>query len=384
MFSFGFIYSFLGTFILEIFKLYKNKKINIMFYVYLVNLPLLLLNYYKLNVSTLFFSVILNGPISFLYVFSFVFLFLDKFYLLYEITITLFYKLFSVLNRLNCVLVFGKPSIVFVIFYYLLLLCFFVFKEQKRKIRYIYALLLFFLVFYQYCKPLLNPYEYVYFLNVGQGDCSIFFIPHSKDVVLVDTGGSNYKDIAATEIIPFLESKGVNKISKVILTHDDFDHSGALESLKNNFYVGDVVDSSLVKDIRIGNKIFINLNISEKRDNDGSIVLYGEYAGYNLLLMGDASKEIESKIMDNNMINVDIIKIGHHGSNTSSGYEFLDNINGKIAIISVGKNNIYGHPHDDVVENLEALGYVIFRTDENNDIGFGKNIFNLRFVDYFN
>ena len=111
-------------------------------------------------------------------------------------------------------------------------------------------------------------------------------------------------------------------------------------------------------------------------------MLYGNYAGYDLLLMGDASVGVELQIMDS-VEEVDIIKIGHHGSNTSSSEQFLDKIDGKIAIISVGKGNIYGHPHDSVLCVLEKLGYSILRTDENDTIGFGKNIFNLRFVDYF-
>ena len=101
MFSLGFIFSFLGSFMLEIFKVYKCNKISSMFYVYLVNIPILLINYYKLNLSSLIFSLILTYPVSFLYVFSFLFLFLDKFYLLYEIVISAFYKLFELLDGFN-------------------------------------------------------------------------------------------------------------------------------------------------------------------------------------------------------------------------------------------------------------------------------------------
>ena len=383
MFSLGFIYSFLATFVLEIFKLYKAKQISIAFYVYAINIPLILLNNYKLNFSSLFFSCILTKSISFLYIFSFIFLFLDKFYLLYEFTISLFYKLFAILDKFNFIVIFGRPSVYFIILYYLLMIMFFVHKEQKSKYRYLFLCFIFILLFYQYCKPLINKNEQVYFLNVGQGDSSIFFIPHSKEVVMVDTGGSKYKDIATSEIIPFLESKGVNKIRSVILTHDDFDHIGSLESLKSNFKVETVINTSTIEEIPIGNKRFKNLNINENRDNDGSVVLYGSYANYNLLLMGDASKKIEAEIIDK-VEKVDIVKIGHHGSNTSSDYEFLRRMGGKIAIISVGANNIYGHPHEEVIETLNRLGYVILRTDKNNDIGFGKNIFGLSFIDYFN
>lgn len=382
MFSFSFIFSFLSTFVLEIFKLYKKRKFNNMFYVYLVNIPLILLNYFKLNVSSLFFSVVLNGPVSFLYIFSFLFLFLDKFYLIYELIIGLFYRTFEILNNFNFILVLGKPNLIFFISYYLILVYFFIFKERKSKISYIYLSVLFLILIGQYCKPILSSQEQVYFLNVGQGDCVVFLLPNSKEAILIDTGGSKYKDVAKNEIIPFLESKGINKVRNVIITHDDFDHNGSLSSLKENFEVGNVMDSSLIESVQIGEKTFKNLNISEDRDNDGSLVLYGEYAGFYILLMGDASKNIENKIMDE-LGKVDIIKIGHHGSDTSSGYEFLDRVNGKFAIISVGENNSYGHPHVEVIKNLEKLGYHILRTDKNNDIGFGRNIFNITFIDYF-
>lgn len=382
MFSFSFIFSFLSSIMLEIFKLYKCKKVVLSFYVYLVNIPLLLLNYYKLNLATLFLGVILSIPISFLYILSFLYLFFDKFYLIYEFVIFLFHKVFNVLNTFNGELIFGRPSATFIVVYYLLLIMFFIYKENKSKIRYVYIVLLLLLATYQYYKPIITYGEQVYFVNVGQGDCIVFFVPHSKKVVLVDTGGSKYKDVAKNEIIPFLERKGINCISKIILTHDDFDHMGALESLKSNFKVLEIVKTSNFKQIDIGEKTFKNLNVSEKRDNDGSVVLYGEYASYDFLLMGDASISVEKKIISE-VGNVDIVKIGHHGSNTSSDYEFLKKIRGKVAIISVGKNNMYGHPSDEVIKKLKSLEYIIIRTDENNDIGFGKNIFGICFIDYF-
>lgn len=382
MFSYSFIFSFLTTFVLEIFTLYSKKKIFMTFYIYIVNIPLILLNYYKLNLSTILLSTIFSLPISFLYLFSFIYLFLDKFYLLYEIVIDVFFKSFDFFDKFNLVLIFGKPSSVLVILYYLFILGFFICKERKSMVRYAYLTMSFILLSYQYCKPIINGNEQVYFINVEQGDCTAFFIPNSKSVVLLDTGGNKYKDIATKKIIPFLESKGINRIEKIIITHDDFDHNGALASLIDNFRVDEVISTSLIDNVKIGHKVFKNLNVSENRDNDGSIVLLGEYAGYKILLMGDASKHIEEKIVGE-IESVDIIKVGHHGSNTSSDEKFLKNIKGKIAIISVGENNSYGHPSQETLTSLNNSNYYIFRTDEDNDIGFGKNLFNVRFIDYF-
>lgn len=382
MFSYGFVFSFLSTFVLEIFKLYTKNKVILSFYIYLVNIPLILFNYYKMNVLSLVISILFSYPVSFLYVFSIIYLFFDKFYLVYKLVVYGLKSFLDFFSGFSLELVFGKPSFIFLIVYYFLLLCFFVFKERKRKIRFVYLGFVFIALSYQYLKPMLNSYEQVYFLNVGQGDCSVFIVPNSKKAVLVDTGGNKYRDVANKEIIPFLESKGINMIEKVIISHDDFDHNGALESLKKNFDVKEVIENSLFSSVEIGNKIFINLNVSDKRDNDGSVVLYGQYAGFDLLLMGDVSSEVEESVLDD-IDEVDIVKIGHHGSNSSSSDLFLSSIKGKVAIVSVGKYNMYGHPHNDVIDRLEKYGYIIFRTDYHNDIGFGKNIFGFSFIDYF-
>lgn len=381
IFSFGFIFSFLSSFVLEIFTLYSKRKLVLGFYVYLVNIPIILFYYYELNVLTLGLSIIMSYPISFLYVFSLIYLFLDKFYLVYKLVINMLLNIFNALGKFDCSIIFGKPSYIFLIVYYFLLLCFFLFKEKNSKIKYVYISLVFACLTFQYFKPCLNVNEQFYFINVGQGDCIAFTIPGSKNVVLLDTGGNKYKDVASKEIIPFLKSIGVNKIEKIIITHDDFDHNGSLQSLISNFDVGEVVDY-YIKDVMIGTSRFINLNNNIGRDNEGSMVLYGNYGGYDLLLMGDASIDIEKNILKD-VDNVDVLKIAHHGSNTSSGEKFLSKIKGDVAIISVGENNSYGHPHDEVIERLYKYGYVVLRTDKNNDIGFLKNIFGFSYIDYF-
>lgn len=380
MFSNSFIFSFLSTFVLEIFKISSKSKVLLTIYIYLVNIPLVLFNYYELNLLTLFMSIVMSYPVSVLYVFSLIYLVLDKFYLIYRLFINVILYVFSFFRKFNLSLVFGKPSFIFIIIYYFLLFCFFLYKERRKKVKYLYLFFIIICLSYQYFKPYLNSYEQFYFLNVGQGDCMVFTVANSKEVVVLDTGGSRYKDIAVKEIIPFLKSKGVNKISKVIISHDDYDHNGALISLKNNFRVSEIIDY-YVSDVYIGESRFINLNDNNSRDNDGSLVLYGKYGGYDLLLMGDASIDVEKNIA-NKIDNVDILKVGHHGSNTSSGEDFLEEIKGKVAIVSVGKNK-YGHPHKEVIERLEKCGYIVLRTDENNDIGFLKNIFGVSYIDYF-
>ncbi len=104
-------------------------------------------------------------------------------------------------------------------------------------------------------------------------------------------------------------------------------------------------------------------------ENDNSNVIYTELNNYKFMLMGDASINTEKEIMNiYNLPDIDVLKVGHHGSKTSSGIEFINDINPKYSIISVGKNNRYGHPNKGVLDNLENSK--IYRTDEDGSIMF--------------
>ena len=169
-------------------------------------------------------------------------------------------------------------------------------------------------------------------------------------------------------IIKFLKSKGINKIDKIIISHDDFDHNGAKDDLINNFPVKEIIDDSRINDIYIGDKLFVNLNVNDKRDNDGSIVLYGEYGGIRYLFSGDISSNKEKEIIDNySDLKVDVLKVSHHGSSDSTSSEFLRHINPKVALIGAGKNNIYKHPSPEVIDllNMYRIKYYITFNDGN-------------------
>ena len=104
-------------------------------------------------------------------------------------------------------------------------------------------------------------------------------------------------------------------------------------------------------------------------ENDNSNVIYTELDGYKFMFMGDASTATEKEILDKyNLTDIDVLKVGHHGSRTSSGEEFINDINPKYSIISVGKNNRYGHPNKEVLDNLKDSK--IYRTDHDGSIMF--------------
>ena len=210
---------------------------------------------------------------------------------------------------------------------------------------------------------------------------------------MIDTGVSIDGKRMRREVIPYLKSLGCSKIDYLILSHGDSDHLGDSINLVNHFKVRHVLfnnddyndlELELIKVLDDKNieysKEIESINIGKYQlsflqhqmygnENDNSNVVYFDYKGIKMLFMGDAGVEVEKDIMENYYLNnIDILKVGHHGSKTSSNKEFIDSINPKYSIISVGKNNRYGHPNKDVLDNLENSQ--IYRTDQEGSIIF--------------
>ena len=222
-----------------------------------------------------------------------------------------------------------------------------------------------------YCIPINNLIiNKVSFINVGQGDA--IYINYRLENYLIDTGGLKYKDLSESVLIPFLKKERVYDIDYLFITHDDFDHNGALESLKGNFCVKNIFTNN--DDIsKVNTKLkFNDLNIERDKydnENDKSLVLNFEISGVKFLLMGDSSKKVEEDILKNfKNLKADILKVGHHGSNTSTSENFIETLQPKEAIISCGENNFYNHPHKEVIKILENNDVKIRRTDKEGTI----------------
>ena len=180
---------------------------------------------------------------------------------------------------------------------------------------------------------------------------------------------------------------------KPMLPHGDYDHMGETINLINNFKVENVIFNcgsynvleknlirelekkhikyfSCIKSLNIDNNNFYFLQAKEyDNENDNSNVIYTKLDGYKFLLMGDAGIEKEKDILQKyNLSNIDVLKVGHHGSNTSSSKIFINVINPKYSIISVGKKNRYGHPNKEILNTLENSK--IYRTDKDGSIMF--------------
>ena len=321
------------------------------------------LNFNKsFNLLTFLYQIVLIPLMNCIFIFSIVSLYLGYNPFL-DILLFPIIQIFKGLVNLKFVLYHDSLPIELLIIYYLLFYAFIYALEKEinlfnKKITGVFCLTVVIGLL-----PYKNIYEKsVNFINVGQGDSIL--IRDRNTNVLIDTGGLKYKDLATSSLINYFKKKEVYKLDAVIITHDDFDHNGALNSLITYFPVEQVLTSYDEFPYKIGNLLFENFNIYNFSDsNDRSLVLMLNFYGNKFLFMGDASKDVEEVIMKDFNVDADYIKLGHHGSKTSTGEEFIRAVSPKEAIISCGLNNYYGHPNKEVLDILEKEDIKIRRTD---------------------
>ena len=247
-------------------------------------------------------------------------------------------------------------ALYFISLYYLSIKYKFIYKKS-------YILLASFLLFYS--LPIKNTISSsVSFINVGQGDCCV--IRHKNDTIMIDTGGNIYQDIANDCLIPYLKKNRIYNIDILITTHDDMDHSGASKDLMKYFRVTKYISSPSAFPFTYSNIEFKNYNDwvnTSSEDNDKSLVIGFSLLNKAFLITGDAPSSIENKIMEKySNIKCDILKVGHHGSDTSTSDNFIKYLKPKEGVISVGKNN-YGHPSKKVIQILESNNVKIRQTN---------------------
>jgi len=227
------------------------------------------------------------------------------------------------------------------------------------------------------------------FLDVGQGDSILLKSPAGR-FYLIDTGPPLKKrSMARDKIIPYFRSQGISKLEAIIISHHHADHNGNLADILKEFPVGEVWTNSceqstanakyLHKGLSIKEELLLSKSewsitvlypdsaICDKKENNNSVVLKVQGLGQTLLLMGDLEKEGERKLLSQD-IKSNVIKVGHHGSKTSSTREFLERSQPSSAIISVAERNIYRHPHKDVLARLDSLGIKRYKTSESGSI----------------
>ncbi len=405
IYDLGFIYSFCISFGI----IYYSDKLNgnlfiatlkVSIIAFLFSLPISSYINFELNISSILINLIFVPWISYIVFPASIITFIFP---IFNPILSILLSITNILNNAGeFISIFinipKMPLIVVIILFILLLLA----KNNKK---YLYVILI--ILGLIKLSPLINSSYEVYFLDINQGDSAIIITPHKRDVVMIDTGGKITYEVEdwkkgnksynlSDNTIKFLKSKGITTIDYLITTHGDYDHMGEAINLVENFKVEKVIFNcgefndlekeliyaldkkkipyySCIEELNIDdNKLFFINNKDYDNENDNSSVIYTELNNHKFLFMGDAGVEVEEDLIEKyNLNDIDVLKVGHHGSNTSSSKFFINNIKPKYAIISVGKNNRYGHPKSSVLDTLSNSK--IYRTDLDGSIMFKIN-----------
>lgn len=396
IYDLGFIYSFIvcfGIFYYSDFikgnyvvKLFKLSLVTFLF-----SMPITIMVNYEVNLSSIFINMLFVPWISLIvYPLSLISFIIPILNPLFGFTINITNNMNMLFSKISLIINIPKLSIILIILFYLVLLV------RKKKLYFC----LFLILIFGKVIVLFDKNYYVYFFDIGQGDASVLVSPHQKEVLMIDTGGkityekekwqkSNKTYNISDGVIKFLKSKGITKLDYLIITHGDQDHAGdALNIIKklnvkkvvlNNGSTNSLEKKIINTSVKITNnynlKYFKVINLNNgfyDNENDASLVNYITFLKYKFLFMGDAPRGVEEKIIEKyNLFNIDVLKVGHHGSKTSSSKYFIDKIIPKYSVISVGRNNGYGHPHEEALSNL--INTKILRTDNDGTITFKIN-----------
>lgn len=412
LYNTGFLFSYTISFYLlkynRIFSRYNNYFVKIFmvsFLCFMVSIPIMINSYYKINILTPFFNLIFVPLVSFiifpLSLLTICFPFLDS--LLY-VMISIMECISLQLAKLDYFNITLCHISVFSFVIYYAIITFIVNKMNINEYKYIIAM--FIIIFIHHHINYFNRYATISFINVGQGDSILLTLPHNRGNILIDCANTQsfYKEkwkqkensfnIGRNIIIPYLRAQGVSKLDYVIITHGDYDHIGSLDEIIDEIDIKKVILNSghlnnneahvinklnnkkisyyqMSKGrIKIDRYEFLFLNDKDiDNENEDSLVIYFSINNFKILLMGDAGFETEKYLMEEyNLENVDILKVGHHGSKYSSSDEFIKMVNPKYSVISVGENNRFGHPSKSVIEKLASSK--TFLTSKNGSVKF--------------
>ena len=417
LFDIGLQLSFLGTLGILIFnKSNFDKKVKNRFIKYILTsaivsisanimiIPIILVNYNTLNLSFLVSNVLASPLLEISILLGISILLIS--YIFEPIAIPLSFILNIILNLLikiaeiSSKLPFSKlyiitPNIIEITLYYLFICT----SKYVKKWKKIISILIILIFIFEFLISIVPKNLRIYFVNVGQGDCTLICTKYNKKI-LIDGGGDENYDVGEKILFPYLLDRRITSIDYLIPSHFDSDHVRGLitiaknmdvkylvvtkqgENSKNYEELIDIARKKKIKVILVGKGTILNFDketkfeiyhpdnkhlINENTLNNNSIVGRLVYHKFSMLFTGDIEKIAEEQIYKD-IPNSTILKIAHHGSSTSSSDEFLNKVNPQIALIGVGKKNKFKHPSDSTIEKLKKRNVKIYRTDQDGEI----------------
>ena len=385
----------------------------------IVIIPIMMYHFNTISFTFLISNLLVGPILGFVVIFGFILIFLSfilnsflmPFFFILNILISIILYIAHICANLPFSKVFvPTPNKLMLVLFYLNLFILVYYKEKnvKNKKQKYSSILLIIIIIFNFIYPLADSTKKnltINFIDVGQGDSTLIRVDNKN--ILIDGGGSLYSDsfdVGEKTLFPYLLDRGITYLDYVIVSHFDADHFQGLEYVINNIKVKNAIISSLGQNskeyetfLNLAKKKKINIIYVKKGDsinfnnakieilypdneiindnakNNNALVCKLIYNNFSMLFTGDIEEIAEKKILklyekNKEKLRADVLKVGHHGSKTSSSYDFIKTVSPKIALIGVGKDNNFGHPNLGVIERLEKSGATIYRTDNMGEI----------------
>lgn len=422
IYQIGFQLSYLATIsliyssrLLTYFKSWWMQSFFITFVSQLIVYPLLLLHFYELSISSFMMNIFFVPLFSFIVLPMNILLLVvsyipgpmdDILFLIYEPCRVLLGDAIIFLQSIPYQMwTSGKPNFYLILLMYCSVFFAFYLMDIRAKLTKILLILMVPIVIVHFSGKLNNDVK-ISFINVGQGDCILVELPFRKGVYLIDTGGllrfeqeewkkrNEQYEVGRQVVVPYLRGKGIGAIDTLIITHADADHvEGAEEILQEirvkeihitpNSYNKEVMNDLLIEANRQNVPIieqiagngwkdgdvtfqYIWPSETQYEGNNDSLVLFMTVGNFTSLFTGDLEEAGELALVKRypHLKNIDLLKAGHHGSKTSSSESFVQQLHPTLTIFNAGKDNRYGHPHEEVVERFHSRRLKTLTTGE--------------------
>ena len=387
----------------------KELKINSALAVTLganiIIMPIMMYQFSTISLSFVISNLLAGSLLGAIMILGFVSVILNikPLYFVLNLLVSLFSKIADICSKLPLSLIYVKtPSLIHIFLIYFIIFLFYLILIERLNlfsIKQLFISLLIIIFILNYRIP--NNNLIIHFIDVGQGDSCLML--HKGYVIMIDGGGSSDSkyDIGENTLLPYLLDRKITKIDYLIVSHFDSDHAQGFIyvlkhlKIKNAILPVQAINSNLYQNFisicqakkinviylrrgdlfNIGYLKFETLHpsnkfISENAMNNNSLVLRLDFFNTSILFTGDIEAIAEQELVHKckSKLDVDILKVGHHGSNTSTSESFLEAVSPKIALIGVGLDNKFGHPGEEVIKRLEERKVSIFRTDKESEI----------------